>query len=793
MRILCLHGSHQNSGLFRERLAKLETHFKNVATFVFLDGPTALPLEQGQDLPLRTWWAVSEDEPDAQEWASILEVITGVEPCDVVLGFSQGAALVARLCFEGTIPATVRGAILAGCPAVVPASKSSRELHIIPSLHFAGTDDALVPVSDSKVFADAMDVDGVRCEFVVHPGGHVLPQRAEDLSSLMAFLQSVASEAVADGVVLTTNAQLDEECQILSNVFDPSECTIRFAPYPPTVELALHDDDAHTLSRMQMTFLPGYPDVIPRVQFHSVPQSVQCSEAYYLFQQSIEDLCRARAGDAMLFEVVSHAKEGYLGVLEAVATAAAQQTIASASSQASTSATKFVIDPEEDDATRKANMDAAFAYASTCRIETHHQHEQQASGSSWTEYVVGLVGKPSAGKSTLFNAITNPNTEGGATGAKVAAHPFTTIEPNFGAGYVGLPCACATYGKEQACGAKFGHTLPGVRRVPVRMKDVAGLVPGAYQGRGKGNKFLDDLTDADVLIHVVDVSGYTNSEGEEAGAHSGDPVEEIRWVRDEIHNWIFDNLIDKWASVVKHPETRLQQMFSGYQVRHSLILDVLRALGLSLKEFAAQVSHWKRADVHRLVAVFLRHRFPVMVALNKCDRDTASSNIDRVRAAYPHETVVPVCAMAHVDVLSGRALTSAQQSRLDACAVLCDRKTGVELALTTAVTLRPVLRVYPIQDTTTFEACKGDPSSVFYHCVLVRPGSRVYDVFRILVGEGVLDGDFVGAQIVGAPSQNNKIMTIKKEEMLSEATATLRIMTTKKSAWQKSKDRIVAH
>lgn len=45
------------------------------------------------------------------------------------------------------------------------------------------------------------------------------------------------------------------------------------------------------------------------------------------------------------------------------------------------------------------------------------------------------------------------------------------------------------------------------------MKDVAGLVPGACDGRGKGNKFLNDLLDADVLIHVIDVSGETDENG----------------------------------------------------------------------------------------------------------------------------------------------------------------------------------------------------------------------------------------------------------------------------------------
>lgn len=51
--------------------------------------------------------------------------------------------------------------------------------------------------------------------------------------------------------------------------------------------------------------------------------------------------------------------------------------------------------------------------------------------------------------------------------------------------------------------------------MPIELLDVAGLVPGAHEGKGLGNRFLDDLRHADALIHVVDVSGTTDAEGEE--------------------------------------------------------------------------------------------------------------------------------------------------------------------------------------------------------------------------------------------------------------------------------------
>jgi ribosome-binding ATPase YchF (GTP1/OBG family) len=61
------------------------------------------------------------------------------------------------------------------------------------------------------------------------------------------------------------------------------------------------------------------------------------------------------------------------------------------------------------------------------------------------------------------------------------------------------------------------------------VKDVAGLVPGAYQGRGRGNAFLNDLCDADVLVHVVDVSGATDKQGVVTQEGEGaDPCDDIR-------------------------------------------------------------------------------------------------------------------------------------------------------------------------------------------------------------------------------------------------------------------------
>ena len=110
--------------------------------------------------------------------------------------------------------------------------------------------------------------------------------------------------------------------------------------------------------------------------------------------------------------------------------------------------------------------------------------------------------------------------------------------------------------------AAHGRAADGRRLLPCTVIDVAGLVPGAYQGRGRGNQFLADLCTADVLIHVVDASGLTDEGGNlndrafaaaeevtQAGEEAADAAvaREVEWVAEEVHNWVFENLRHKRA------------------------------------------------------------------------------------------------------------------------------------------------------------------------------------------------------------------------------------------------------
>ena len=86
--------------------------------------------------------------------------------------------------------------------------------------------------------------------------------------------------------------------------------------------------------------------------------------------------------------------------------------------------------------------------------------------------IVGIIGAPNKGKSTLFSALTSGE-------AKIANYPFTTIDPNKGVAYVAEECAEKKIGKK--CKPRNSLCENGMRLVPVNIIDVAGLVPGAQR------------------------------------------------------------------------------------------------------------------------------------------------------------------------------------------------------------------------------------------------------------------------------------------------------------------------
>jgi len=113
--------------------------------------------------------------------------------------------------------------------------------------------------------------------------------------------------------------------------------------------------------------------------------------------------------------------------------------------------------------------------------------------------LIGLIGKPSVGKSTFFKAMTLAEVE-------IANYPFTTISSNRGAGHVKIECIDKEFNVQ--CEAREGYCLNHFRFVPVELIDVAGLIEGSHKGLGRGNEFLDDISEVSFDVSGTGKSGY---------------------------------------------------------------------------------------------------------------------------------------------------------------------------------------------------------------------------------------------------------------------------------------------
>ncbi|WP_324664147.1 redox-regulated ATPase YchF [Haloarcula sediminis] len=268
-------------------------------------------------------------------------------------------------------------------------------------------------------------------------------------------------------------------------------------------------------------------------------------------------------------------------------------------------------------------------------------------------YKIGLVGKPSVGKSTFFNAATMNDVPEGA-------YPFTTIDPSMGEAYVRVDCAAPEF--EHSCTPNHGYCDDGVRFVPTKLVDVAGLVPGAHEGKGLGNQFLSDLNEADVLIHVVDFTGETDLEGEPTEDH--DPREDIDFLENELDMWYLDVLekgIERYRSGYhgeeKDVEDDLAEQMSAFGINADEIKQVVLSLDLELDPDA-----WDDDDREALAREIRIRTKPMVIAANKMDTEAAQDNWEPITTDpdYEHLTFVPVSAHAEKALKNG-----AEQDVLD--------------------------------------------------------------------------------------------------------------------------------
>jgi len=247
---------------------------------------------------------------------------------------------------------------------------------------------------------------------------------------------------------------------------------------------------------------------------------------------------------------------------------------------------------------------------------------------------LGIVGKPNCGKSTFFKALTLAD-------VLIANYPFATIKPNTGFGYVRIDCVDTFFNTQ--CNPRFGFCINHKRFVPVELIDVAGLVPGAYAGKGMGNQFLDDLRQADGLIHVIDCSGGTNEKGEPIEPGSYDPAEDIKFLEFEIDMWYFQILKKGWekfsrAVQQEHADIRkaLAKQLSAFRVTEELVEKVAKKMALNLE----QPTSWTDEQLKQIASELRRETKKMVIAANKIDIPVARKNLERLKKEFPDYIII---------------------------------------------------------------------------------------------------------------------------------------------------------
>lgn len=334
---------------------------------------------------------------------------------------------------------------------------------------------------------------------------------------------------------------------------------------------------------------------------------------------------------------------------------------------------------------------------------------------------LALAGKPNAGKSTFYSAATRAEVD-------MANYPFTTIDPNRGVSYVRTDCPCLA--REERCGNE--NCRGGKRYVPVELIDVAGLVPGAHEGKGLGNQFLDALTDADAIITVVDASGGTNAEGEPVDIGTYDPVEEIDFVEEEMDRWLAGIVERNWESVERQSRSpgfdideAVSEVLTGFGASEADVAVVLREL-----EYPENPRAWTDENRRELARLVRAQTKPILVAANKADI-APEENLERLREAGDEagRGVIPTTAEGELALRKGSEagllgydpgdpdfevlgeLSDAQQARLEELQGTMTEYggTGVQAALDGAVyDLLDRFTAYPVQNETHWTDGQGN-------------------------------------------------------------------------------------
>ncbi|MCL4362892.1 YchF-related putative GTPase [Candidatus Marsarchaeota archaeon] len=349
--------------------------------------------------------------------------------------------------------------------------------------------------------------------------------------------------------------------------------------------------------------------------------------------------------------------------------------------------------------------------------------------------LIGLIGAPNKGKSTLFSAMTM-NEVG------IANYPFTTIDPNLGVAYANMECAEKRIGIK--CNPRNSTCTDGIRHIPINVVDVAGLVDDASSGKGMGNQFLNDAVAADALLVVVDISGKTDKSGNPC--EDCDPSEDIAMVKREMAKWLFGILKKHMPAMYKCEDSMavLADIFNGIHVDMSIVEDVIGMLSLPKTRI-----NWRDAEITAFSSAIIEKAKPLLVVANKSDAPNADKNLEALGKKYTGK-IIPTSAAVELAlrkaaqkgiityspgarsfrILDG-AIDAQQKSALSYMGSFISSKgTNVQEAVDyAAFSMLGNIVVYPVEDENKYTDHFGN---ILPDAILIKKGSTAMDLARMI-------------------------------------------------------------
>ncbi|AJF62872.1 MAG: hypothetical protein QT11_C0001G0733 [archaeon GW2011_AR20] len=255
--------------------------------------------------------------------------------------------------------------------------------------------------------------------------------------------------------------------------------------------------------------------------------------------------------------------------------------------------------------------------------------------------IISVCGKPSVGKSTFFKAATLAEVE-------IAPHPFTTIKSQEGIAFVKIPCADKDFNVQ--CNPRYGYCINHNRFVPIKLFDIPGLIENAHLGEGLGLEFLNDIREADALIHIIDISGSTDEKGNQVPPLSHDPAKDVKFLENELDYWYLSVLKKGWEKFVRNLKQEnlnikqaLAKQLSGLKVTEEIVESSIKKLKL-----LHHPSEWSEDDLFNLAKELRKITKPMIIAANKIDVEGSELYLDKLKGEFPEYKIIPCSADSEI-------------------------------------------------------------------------------------------------------------------------------------------------